>query len=103
MIEDDASALYLWREWIESMPTRTRLSGRFVRLNEAFLRQRASERHDPRHVFYKAMLEVDTYEEYAAATVGKLAETGTRKVDATSGREEILYARRNKWIADAGS
>ena len=40
------------------------LSGRFERLNIPFLREKADRHHDPRNVFYKAMIENDTYEAY---------------------------------------
>jgi len=46
------------------------------------------------------MLETDTYEAYLAATRSIVATTGDRKQDDTDGRSEILYARRNGWIAD---
>jgi hypothetical protein len=53
------------------MATRVVFSGRFKRVNEAFLRERANRDHDPRHIFYKAMLEVETYEAYEAAVGNK--------------------------------
>jgi hypothetical protein len=52
----------------------TPLSGRFVRKNAAHLKKRQGETSDPRHVFYKAMLEHHTYEKY-------LEEVGDLKVD----------------------
>ena len=82
------------------MTERTKLSGRFTRLHIAYLQQRAAKTSDPRHVFYRAMLETDTYEAYLAATKGRTATTGNRIQDGTDGRAEILYARRNRRIVD---
>jgi len=82
------------------MSERTLLRGKFTVLNAAHLRHRASLSSDPRHVFFRAMLETDTYEAYLAATRSIVATTGDRKQDDTDGRSEILYARRNGWIAD---
>ena len=79
---------------------RTPLRGRFVRVDEAFLREKANNHRDPRNVFYWAMLENDTYE---AAVHGIEVSTGNRQMDPTTGRQEILYARRNGWIADESS
>jgi hypothetical protein len=41
-----------------------------MRLNDAFLREKANRYYDPRNVFYKAMLANDTYEAYFAAVRG---------------------------------
>ena len=85
------------------MPQRHRFSGRYVRSNEAMLRERAHRRDDPRHVFYEAMLENDTYEAYEAA-VGMtmvLVETWNPP-GLCSGHTEIRYARNDRgWIEDA--
>jgi hypothetical protein len=82
------------------MSYRTSLSGRFGRKNIAHLSKRAGETRDPRHVFYKAMLEHNTYEKY-------LEQVGELKVDVPifkagqiSGRREILYARQHGWVVD---
>jgi hypothetical protein len=71
-----------------------------MRSNEAFLRQRASRRDDPRHVFYVAMLSNDTHEAYEA-TVGRMQVIiPDYKKGPISGRMEMLYARRSGWIVD---
>lgn len=82
------------------MRERTKLTGGFRRVNSAHLKHRAGMTMDPRHFFYRAMLETDTYEAYMAETHGRMATTGDRKQDGTDGRAEILYARRHGWIVD---
>jgi len=42
----------------------TKLRGRFVVVNEALLRSKASRPYDPRRVFYQAMLDKRTYDDY---------------------------------------
>jgi hypothetical protein len=74
------------------MGRRTNLTGRYRLLNGAFLRERADRTFDPRHRFYQAMLSSETYEAYLAAV-------GDNR-GPFSGRGEILYARRNGWIAN---
>ena len=79
----------------------SRLKGHFLRLDEAAIRRKAILQHDPRHVFYTAMLENDTYETYEAAVRGIEVSVETFKNDPITGHMEILYARRNGWIADS--
>ena len=86
---------------VETME-RAGLRGNFVRVNEAFLREKANRTHDPRIVFYKAMLEADTYEAYAAAVRGVEVSVETYRTGPINGGMEIRYARRSGWIADAG-
>ena len=81
-------------------PARTSLSGRYVRADEAFLRQQA-QRKDPRRVFYAAMLVHDTYEGYLADVGDTQVEIPDYKENPITGRMEILYCRRNGWIEDA--
>jgi hypothetical protein len=81
------------------MHVRTHISGRYVRSNIEFL-ERQAKRNDPRCVFYAAMLRHNTYEAYLA-DVGQVAvEIPNKVVNPITGRMEILYARRNGWIAD---
>jgi hypothetical protein len=88
--------------WVEGGPEIVILGrGKFEILNEPFLREKANRKSDPRYIFYEAMLGCETYEAYFAATRGITAFTGKRQRDRTTGREEILYARRKKWITDA--
>ena len=82
------------------MAERVHLTGHYRVLDEAFLREKANRKNDPRHVFYAAMLANKTYQAY-------LDEIGQRKVTVNGfkdgpikGRREILYARQHGWIAD---
>lgn len=78
------------------------LSGAFVRVNEAFLKERA-RRTEPRNVFYQAMLRHNTYEDYLGDVGSVRVSPPTYKAGPVSGRMEIQYARRNGWIEDARS
>lgn len=86
------------------MAPRIEFSGRFKRVNEAFLRERANRQDDPRKIFYKAMLRCETYEAYEAE-VGNtevLVET-FNPPRFVSGHTEMWYARDSGWIQDASS
>ena len=76
------------------------LTGGYSRINEAFLRQRASRHDDPRHVFYVAMLANDTYEKYEATVGGIEVFVSTYSKGPINGHMEMLYARRSGWIVD---
>ena len=78
---------------------RTILKGRYARRNETFL-QKQAERDDPSRVFYAAMLAANTYEAYFARVGSILVEVAGLKHNPISARDEILYARRNRWIMD---
>jgi hypothetical protein len=43
------------------MAQRLQFSGPYVQADEAMLQERANRRDDPRHIFYEAMLENNTY------------------------------------------
>ena len=60
------------------------LKGRYIRNDPAFLGEKANRAHDPRNIFYRAMLDCDTYEAYEAA-VGNLA-VSPRSRDPLPGR-----------------
>lgn len=75
------------------------LSGRFVRVKEALLRDRA-ESDDPRAPFYSAMLAVDTYEDYDALAGAKAVRAPGSNTGPVTPRDEIRHARRRGWIAD---
>jgi len=77
---------------------KTDLSGNFILVNEPFLREKAHREHDPRHVFYQAMLDTRTYEDYLNLVGDVLVSVDTFKKGPISGRMEILYARRKRWI-----
>lgn len=79
----------------------TNLRGAFVLINETLIREKANRKADPRHIFYKAMLETRTYEAYDAAVGGVQVSVETNKTGPISGRMEIKYARKRGWIADA--
>jgi hypothetical protein len=98
---DLACAVARDRVVLETME-RAGLRGGFVRVNEAFLREKANRTHDPRSVFYTAMLETDTYEAYAAAVRGIEVSVETYRSGPINGGMEIRYARKSGWIADAG-
>ena len=76
------------------------LRGRYRVLNDTFLRERANRSNDPRHEFYRAMLSNRTYEGYLAEVSGKIVEVPSHPSAPITGRMEILYARRNRWIKD---
>jgi hypothetical protein len=82
------------------MADRTILNGKFLIVNDAFLREKAN-RDDPRNVFYKAMLEHRTYETYEDAVRGIAVSVPSFRTGPIDGRMEILYARRKGWIEDA--
>jgi hypothetical protein len=83
---------------------RLMFSGRYVIRNQAIIEDRANRSSDPRHIFYRAMLENNTYEAYEAAV-------GTTKVLVqtwnppgwVSGHREMGYvcSSRNRWIRNA--
>jgi hypothetical protein len=79
----------------------TDIRGRYQILNDSFLREKAALLHDPRHKFYQVMISSKTYEEYLAQVGQALVTVPTYKKGPISGRMEILYARRHRWIADA--
>ena len=81
------------------MKERTRLTGRYRLINEAFLREKAN-RDDPRRAFYVAMLANRTYEGYLAEVGQDQVMVEGFKANPISGRGEILYCRRNGWITD---
>jgi hypothetical protein len=84
------------------MAHRILLEGTFVRVEEAKLREKANRTHDPRHVFYRAMLENDTYEHYENATRGVEVYPITYRSRPVTGHREMIYVRnRRRWIEDA--
>jgi hypothetical protein len=78
---------------------KTILRGRYLIVDEAFLREKAN-RADPRNIFYRAMLERRTYEGYEDAVRGIAVTVPTYRMGPVNGRMEILYARRKGWIED---
>jgi hypothetical protein len=78
----------------------TDLRGRYRILDLAYLRGKANQKDDPRHIFYRAMLSNNTYEAYLAEVGEKSFEIDTCQYRVT-GRMEIRYARRNNRIANA--
>jgi hypothetical protein len=77
----------------------TNLTGSYELRNIALLHDKAN-RNDPRRVFYRAMLQHSTYEGYLAAVGTVAVEVLCYKAGPITGRMEILYCRRNGWIAD---
>jgi hypothetical protein len=78
-----------------------KLCGEFILVNEELLREKASRPYDPRRVFYQAILDTRTYEDYFDLVRGTQVTVETFKTGPINGRMEILYARRNGWIADS--
>ena len=85
------------------MAIRLHYAGPYVFVNQAMLRERANRRNDPRHIFYQAMLEHSTYEDYEAAVGGRTVTIDTRRGRRpVTGHAEIRYARDDRgWIEDA--
>ncbi|HEY1631541.1 MAG TPA: hypothetical protein VGF56_09505 [Rhizomicrobium sp.] len=83
------------------MSERTHLKGRYRLLNEALLREKANRTNDERHKLYKVLLANSTYESYLKAVEGVEIYREDYKQNPITGRGEILYCRRNGWIADA--
>lgn len=84
------------------MGRRVVFSGRSVRANEGFLRERANREGDPRRIFYRAMLEHDTYEAYEAdvGNTEALVEA-FHPPRLVNGHTEMWYARDSGWIENA--
>lgn len=77
------------------------LTGRYQLKNRLRLLEKASRVDDPRHEFYAAILENNTYEGYLAQVGEKEVKVKTCKNGPISGRMEIRYAYKNGWIKDA--
>jgi hypothetical protein len=89
----------------DDMGKRTVLVGKYKRLDETYLRSRAANTDDERHIFYVAMLKYDNYEEYLA-DVGDIkvhAPTLNFGKTAITGKAEMIYCRTHARIADAKS
>jgi hypothetical protein len=86
------------------MAQRVVFDGRFVRVNEALLRERANRGGDPRRIFYKAILETEIYEANEADVRNKevLVET-FHPPRLISGHTEMWYARHSGWIEEPKS
>ena len=80
------------------MPEAIRLTGRFTRLNEAFLREKANS-DDARARFYQAMLSTTNYDEYYKLA-GPEVSVATYRTGPVTADMEIKYARRKGWIED---
>lgn len=76
-------------------------SGGYRILNHSRLLAKASNRQDPRHIFYAAMLKNCEYAGYLAEVGSITVRVATNNRD-INGRMEIGYARDDrKWIIDA--
>jgi hypothetical protein len=77
-------------------------SGNYMISNILQLYNRANQNDDPRHVFYKAILNNETYEGYIYAVRGIAVSPdtpkGTYHKRPVIGHAEFLYARRQSWI-----
>ena len=83
------------------MSERVHLAGRYKIMNESILREKAGRENDPRHIFYEAMLENNSYAAYLAEVGQTLVNVEGYKANPISGRMEILYARKYRWVVDA--
>jgi hypothetical protein len=63
------------------------------------MREKAA-RNDPRNIFYKALLNSETYEGYLAKVGEIWVEVATHPSGPISGRMEIRYCRDRGWIED---
>jgi hypothetical protein len=79
----------------------TEIRGNYRIVKAAFLREKAGRKDDPRHKFYEAMIDNETYEGYLAQVGQEQVSVPTYKTGPINGRMEILYARRSGWIVDA--
>lgn len=83
------------------MGREVRFTGRFTRLNEAMLREKASKTNDPRARFYRAMIEANTYEQYYEFAGQESAQPATYRNRPVTAHMEIRYVRNDrKWIED---
>jgi hypothetical protein len=76
------------------------LSGPYRLVEDAYLRRRANDADDPRHVFYIAMLTCLTYEQYLNRVGDIKVVPVTHLSRAISGRDEIRYSRDKNRIRD---
>ena len=77
----------------------TELSGRYELDDLEYLRKKANA-DDPRATFYRAMIMCPTYETYLALVGHLHVMVESYKSGPISGRDEILYCRRNGRIKD---
>lgn len=77
------------------------MTGSFKILNHSAIKERAERVHDPRHVFYRALLITRTYEDYKSE-VGSVKVRPETTSYVVTGDMEVKYVRdRRRWIADA--
>ena len=70
-------------------------------LNHSAIKERTGRVHDPRHIFYHAMLACDTYEAYSRRGGGMTVEPATSSY-AVTGEMRSKHVRNDRhWIADA--
>ncbi len=68
------------------------LSGKYRIVNDHWLRKKAGDESDQRHVFYKAMLSCRTYEEYLAR-VGAISVQPETTAYVVTGEMEVRYCK----------
>ena len=77
-----------------------RFTGRFRILNNDWIRKKAEDEKDPRHVFYKAMQSARTYNQYYDL-VGLVTVQPKTTAYSVTGEMEMRYCRnQRRWIAD---
>ena len=77
------------------------LTGPYRKANSAFLTEKANRIHDPRHIFYKAILSSSTYEQYYAKVGDIVVQPETFKTKPVNADMEIKYAKYRQWVESA--
>jgi hypothetical protein len=73
------------------------LSGSYMKINIAYMRERASRENDPRSEFYKAILAYDNFHDYYREAGDEYVQPSTTSFP-VSADMEIKYAVRRKWV-----
>lgn len=84
------------------MAKRIPLSGSFIKVNEAWLQQRAANKSDLRWQFYAAMLATASFDEYYERVGSIVVQPPTTQYRVTAD-DEIKYAVKRGWVARAAS
>lgn len=74
------------------------LSGRYEKINMAFMRERSKRKDDPRHTFYEAILSCETFGDYYRVAGDEYVQPITTNFPVHADME-IKYALKMGWIA----
>lgn len=80
------------------MRFRRPLSGRYEKINTAFLNERSTRRDDPRHSFYEAIFGCETFEDYYRMAGDEYVQPLTTSFPVHADME-IKYALKRGWVA----